>query len=152
MGHTITLVFELLWLVMLSIACTVGLLARRPGGRRWLRRWFKLPTIIWWETERAIDPGGDVAGVIAELRSSVPGAGRALLPPWLLVRVTEDGAGATKVTLRAATLMQAKTATEAAARITDAVATLTEGNMQVSAEGPLPNGHERETRLHADLQ
>jgi hypothetical protein len=116
-------VFQLFWLVMVAGAVIVGLLARRPAGRRWLRRWIKLPTIMWWESERAVDSGGDVTGVLAELRSTVPGAGQALLPPFYLVRVAEDVEGTTKVTVRAATLMQSKTATEAASRITDALAT-----------------------------
>jgi hypothetical protein len=121
-GEAIMFVFQLFWLVMVAGAVIVGLLARRPAGRRWLRRWIKLPTIIWWESERAVDPGGDVTGVLAELRSTVPGAGRTLLPPFYLVRVTEGVEATTKVTVRVATLMQSKTATEAASRVTDALA------------------------------
>jgi hypothetical protein len=121
-GGAITLVFQLFWLVTVAGAVIVGVLARRPAGRRWLRRWIKLPTIMWWESERAIDTDGDVSGVLAELRSTVPGAGQTLLPPFYLVRVSEDGEGTTKVTVRAATLMQSKTASEAASRIAAALA------------------------------
>jgi hypothetical protein len=122
MREAITLTFEVVWLVALVIAVAVGLLARRPAGRRRLRRWIKLPTIIYWETERAMAPGEDVARVLAELRSSVPGAGRSLLPPFIIVRLNEDDKGQASVTLRTGTLLQSKTPEEAARRVGKAIA------------------------------
>jgi hypothetical protein len=121
MREAIALAFQVVWLAALLVGVAVALLARRPAGRRRLRRWVKLPTIVYWETERALGPGEDEAAVLAELRATVPGAGRSLLPPFYLVRLRQDGTGRAVVTLRAGTLMQAKTPEEAIRRLGEAI-------------------------------
>jgi len=117
----ITIAFQLFWIITLVLAVIVGLLARRPAGRRRLRRWIKLPTFVWWDIERTIHEADDVTTAIAELRDSLPGARSSLLPPFCLVHISESANGEHIITIRAATLMQSKTSAEASTRIGNAL-------------------------------
>lgn len=119
MRDVVSMIFLGFWLIAVLVGISVGLLTRTDAGRRWLRRWIKLPTLIWWETERTVERSAEVAAAMADLRVSLPGAKTSLLPRFFVVRVVEDDAGQAIVRVRAATLLQAKTAAEAAARVTD---------------------------------
>jgi hypothetical protein len=131
MQNAITIAFQLFWIVTFGSAVIVGLLARRPAGRRRLRRWIKLPTIIWWEVEREVTEGDDVGATISELRESIPGANHSLLPPFCIVHISEPAGRSPTVVIRTATLMQSKTSAEAMERICNGLApTLEQGKLR----------------------
>jgi hypothetical protein len=125
MREAITLAVELSWLVVFLVLTVVWLAARRPAGRRWLRRFVRFPTVVWWEAEWALDGPADPAAVEAALEGlwrAVPREEASLAPPIYAVRVAAGVAGETLVTVRALGLVQAETCQEAAARVAAALA------------------------------
>jgi hypothetical protein len=127
MRDVVTLAFELVWLIMLVVAVAVGVMSRRPGGRRLLRRWFRFPTFVWCEVEDRLDAPDDarrIEEVMARLRQRLPRSERSLIPRLIVVRIVEGGnanSGKRVVTIRAATLLQEKTPARAAERLADAL-------------------------------
>jgi hypothetical protein len=123
MRDVVTLAFELVWLITLLLAVAVGLLSRQAGGRRLLRRWVRFPTFVWCEAEGRLERPADRAAIeetLKRLHASLPKSERSLVPRFVVVRIAESEAaesGNSVVTVRAATLLQAKTQEEAAERL-----------------------------------
>jgi hypothetical protein len=123
MREVVTLAFELVWLITLVVAVAVGLMSRRPGGRKVLRRWFRFPTFVWCEAEGRLEKPADpdaIEETLNRLRALLPKSERTLVPRFVFVTIAEGGAGEAgqqMVTVRAATLLQAKTQEEAAERL-----------------------------------
>jgi hypothetical protein len=127
MRDVVTLAFELVWLITLVMAVAVGLLSRRASGRRLLRRWFRFPTFVWCEAEGRLEEPADAGSIdetLNRLHASLPRSERSLVPRFVFVRIAEGKAAETGhpvVTVRAATLLQAKTQEEAAGRLAEAL-------------------------------
>jgi hypothetical protein len=127
MRDTVTIAFELVTLLTLLLPTVFALMASRPRGRRLLRRWFRFPTYVWCEAEGTVSRPDDPAAIkdaLADLRAALPHPEQSLFPRVFVVRVVEpaggEATGAT-VTVRAATLVQSKTAGEAACQLAAAL-------------------------------
>jgi hypothetical protein len=127
MRDVVTLAFEPVWLVTLVLAVAVGLLSRRAGGRRLLRRWFRFPTFVWCEAEGRLEEpadGGSIEETLNRLQASLPRSERSLVPRFVVVRIAEgEGAETDRpvATARAATFLQVKTQEEAAGHLAEAL-------------------------------
>jgi hypothetical protein len=127
MRGMVTLAFEIITLLTLLLPTVVAVIASRPRGRRLLRRLVRFPTFVWCEAEGAIARPGDPAAItdaLAGLRAALPRPEGSLFPRVFVVRVVEPAPGeetGATVTVRAATLVQSKTAGEAACQLAAAL-------------------------------